>query len=337
MDRPVDRALLAMREPSPIGASHLKEANGDTQAASFGVSIIIPTKNRANDLARTIETLLTQTVKPLELIVVDQSPSPSFTEEGPLRTVYVHAPELSGAAVARNVAMDRARGDIWLFLDDDVLLEPDFIERILEAYGPGITGVSGVVTNYQAPPLHQRAWERIFELGPFSDERQRVYRDAHRLRNAASVRVRQFGAGLMSFRASAIRNHRFDENLTGASPGEDIDFCAGLPSGSVLLITPKARLIHNRSLENRDSTHWIGVVAQVAAYMRERHWKRGVRNNLSYAWLKVGYFALAGFSSLKNRSAAPWKAWREGARRGKRIARGSERSDARDKSSLWAH
>lgn len=319
-----------MKESSP-SASRLKKANGEAPATSLSVSVIIPTKNRADDLARTIETLLTQTIKPLELILVDQSPSPSFAQEIPIPTVYVHAPELSGAAVARNVAMDRARGDIWLFLDDDVLLEPDFIARILEAYEAGVTGVSGIVTNYYAPPLHQRAWERIFELGPFSDERQRVYRDAHRLRNAAPVRVRQFGAGLMSFRASAIRNHRFDENLTGASPGEDIDFCAGLPRGTVLLITPKARLIHNRSAESRDPTHWIGVIAQVGAYMRQRHWKRGVWNNLSYAWLNVGHFAIAGFSSLKNRSAAPWKAWREGVRRGKRIACGSERSDARDK------
>ena len=126
----------------------------------------------------------------------------------------------------------------------------------------------------------------------------------------------------MSFRASAIRNHRFGANLTGACPGEDIDFCAGLPKESVLLIAPRARLIHNRSPECRDPTHWISVVAQVASYMRERHWKAGFWNDLCYAWLNGGYALAAAFSSLKNGSAAPWKAWREGIRRGKQIARG---------------
>jgi glucosyl-dolichyl phosphate glucuronosyltransferase len=289
---------------------------------SLTISVIIPTKNRSADLARTIETLLQQTIQPLELIIVDQSPSPSFTKQISIHTEYINDPALSGASVARNVAMEHAHGDIWLFLDDDVLLDPDFIEKILEAYDENVTGVSGIITNYSTPALKQRLWEVIFQLGPFSDERQRVYRDADRLLDAGPIRVRQFGAGLMSFRASKIRNHRFDTNLIGASPGEDIDFCAGLSKESVLLIAPRARLIHNRSPESRDSTHWISVDAQVASYMRERHWKLGLWNNLCYAWLSAGYGIATLFSSLKKRSSAPWKAWREGVSRGRAIARG---------------
>ena len=89
-------------------------------------------------------------------------------------------------------------------------------------------------------------------MGPFRDERQRVYRDAGRLLDARPIRVRQLGGGLMSFRASKIRNQLFDTNLTGACPGEDIEFCAGLPREWVLRIAPKARLIHNRSPESQD-------------------------------------------------------------------------------------
>lgn len=285
------------------------------------VSVIIPTKNRADDLARTIDTLLQQTVKPLELILTDQSMEPTFTRPIAIPVLCIHDPTLSGASVARNVAMDRARGDVWLFLDDDVLLEPDFIEEILKAYDSKVAGVSGIITNYSTPALKQRLWEAVFQRGPFHDERQTIYRNVGRLRDLEPIRVRQFGGGLMSFRASAIGEHRFDANLTGASPGEDIDFCAGLPRGTVLLIAPKARLIHNRSPQSRDATHWMTVLAQVTSYMRERHWKRGVWNNLCYAWLNVGYAALAAFSSPR-RGSASWKAWREGIRRGKRIARG---------------
>lgn len=286
------------------------------------VSVVIPTKNRAADLARTIETLLQQTVQPLELIIVDQSPAPTFARKVAIPVVCIHDPTLSGASVARNVAMDRARGDIWLFLDDDVLLEPHFIEEILKAYDDDVTGVSGIITNYSVPQLKQRLWESLFELGPFRDERQSIYRKAASLQGSRPMRVRQFGAGLMSFRASAIRDLRFDDNLTGASPGEDIDFCASLPKQSILMITPRARLIHNRSPESRDPTHWVSVVAQVASYMRERHWKRGIWNNLCYDWLNMGYALLTAYSSFKQRSASPWRAWREGIRRGKKIAMG---------------
>ena len=286
------------------------------------VSVIIPTKNRAADLAKTIETLLQQTIQPMELVLVDQSPAPTFTRQIPIPAVCIHDTTLSGASVARNVAMHRARGDVWLFLDDDVLLEPNFIEEILKAYDSSVIGVSGIITNYSIPPLKQRLWEALFQLGPFRDERQIIYRRAGALRAKKPIRVRQFGGGLMSFRASAIRNHRFDPNLTGASPGEDIDFCAGLPKESVLLIAPRARLIHNRTSVSRDPTHWVTVAAQVASYMRERHWKRGLWNNLCFAWLKTGYAILAAYSSLRNLSSAPWRAWREGIRRGKQIAMG---------------
>jgi glycosyltransferase involved in cell wall biosynthesis len=289
---------------------------------SLTVSVIIPTKNRSADLARTIETLLQQTIQPLELIIVDQSTEPTFTRKIKISTVCIHDPALSGLTAARNTSMRIARGNIWLFLDDDVLLEPDFIEKILEAYDANVTGVSGIITNYSTPTLKQRLWEIIFLVGPFRDERQRVYRDAGRLLDARPIRVRQLGGGLMSFRASAIRNQLFDPNLTGACPGEDIDFCAGLSKECVLRIAPKARLIHNRSAESRDSTHWISVDAQVASYMRERHWKLGLWNNLCYFWLSVGYGTVAAFSSLKNASVEPWNAWREGVHRGRQIACG---------------
>lgn len=320
VDWPTDSSLPTMTRFPSNKARGPQHAHSDSVGTGPTVSVIIPTKNRKADLARTVETLLEQTVQPIELIIVDQSLEPTFSQQISIPVTRIHDSTLSGASVARNAAMDRARGDIWLFLDDDVLLEPNFIEEVLKAYTANVTGVSGIITNYSTPPLKQRLWECIFHIGPFRDDRQSVYRDAGEVCNEKPIRVRQFGGGLMSFRASAICSHRFDPNLTGASPGEDIDFCAGLPKGSTLLIAPKARLIHKRSPESRDSTHWIEVDSQVAAYMRERHWKQGMWNNLCYGWLNVGYVLGTISSSLKERSMAPWKAWRAGIRKGKQIA-----------------
>jgi len=213
--------------------------------------------------------------------------------------------------------MELAQGEIWLFLDDDVFLEPNFIEEILKTYDVRVAGVSGIITNYSTPPLRQRLWERIFQTGPFRDERQAIYRNAGWLRESRPLRVRQFGGGLMSFRASATRGKRFDTNLTGPCPGEDIEFCAGFGKDDVLLITPRARLVHNRSPENRDSVHWLSVHAQVSYYMYERHWRRGIWNRVCYLWLNAGYAILTAYSCLKGRSVAPWRAWREGAQAGR--------------------
>lgn len=296
-------------------------------AKTARVSVIIPTKNRTVDLERTIDTLLTQTVKPFEIILIDQSTMPSFTRRLPIPLQYIHDSSLSGASVARNVGMRGARGDIWLFLDDDVLLEPNFIEELLSAYREDVVGVSGIITNYSMPPLRQRAWEKIFQKGPFHDERQTVYRNVSRYESAKAVPVRFFGAGLMSFRAEAIREHQFDTHLTGPSPGEDVDFCLRLPKGGKLLITLRARLIHNRSPENRNSAHWLSVQCQVSYYLRERHWRDGVWNNICFAWLRIGYAVLASYSFLRTGSKEAWLAWRKGAKAGKALGTATARAD----------
>jgi GT2 family glycosyltransferase len=284
------------------------------------VSAIIPTKNRAQDLEITIESLLRQTRLPDELILVDQSPETSFTKPISIPIHYMHDPGLSGLTAARNAAMKVARGDIWLFMDDDVVLEPTFLEEILAAYRPDVTGISGIITNYKRPPLGHLLWESIFMRGPFLDDRQRVYWNAAQIRDAAPIRVRQFTGALMSFKADAIRESQFDINLTGACPGEDLDFCASLPNGSILLIAPKARLVHKRSPEGRSSVHWLALHAQVSYYMRERHWRHGIRSNVYFFWLNVGYMLAASLSSLKRVSPQPWRAWRDGARKGIALA-----------------
>jgi glucosyl-dolichyl phosphate glucuronosyltransferase len=257
-----------------------------------------------------------------ELIIVDQSQTESLLQTDPLPLKYIYNPEITGASQARNEGMKQAIGDIWLFLDDDVVLEPDFIEKLLATYAPGVTGVSGIITNYSAPPIMQRIWTAIFQLGPFHDRRQAIYHDARRLAGSAPIKVREFGGGLMSFRADEICRLRFDENLRGACFGEDIDFCARLPRNCVLLITPQARLVHKHSPEARNPAHWLDLHAQGANYMRQRHWRLGIWNNLCFAWLNVGYALSAILSSARRMSLEPWRAWKRGAKRGRSLGRG---------------
>lgn len=284
------------------------------------ISVIIPTKNRVNDLRRTLEGLIAQTRRPDEIIVVDQSSVPSLEPASvPITVTYIYDPNISGAAVARNVAMDRATGDIWLFLDDDVILEPEYVQEIMLAYSPAVAGVSGIITNYTVPPISRRIFEKLFVRGAFRDDRQPVYWHADDLRFHGPQRVKQFGCGVMSFRASVIRESRFDPKLTGCSLAEDIDFCARLPRGAVLLIAPKARLFHKRSEVGRAEAHWLDAHAQSSTYMRLRNWNRGLKDDLCFAWLQIGYALMAGVGSFKRGSLEPFRAWRRGTARGRSL------------------
>jgi GT2 family glycosyltransferase len=304
------------------------------------VSVIIPTKNRAADLRTVVRSICAQTFAPHSLLIVDQSPNDdgrrgveselALAEErrgGCWKLNYILDPTIAGASAARNHAMRIADGDIWLFLDDDVVLEPDFVEQLVTVYRnyPGTSGVSGVITNYPRMPLLYRLWSSVFVRGPFRDERQRIYWNADRLRNSAPLLVRHFGAGLMSFRAEVIRNHFFEEKLDrhfrGVSDGEDVAFCEKLGGTTQLRLTPRARLRHNHSPVGRLTDHWLRRHARANLFLYKSYWNRSLLNRLDYAWLWIGYWLVAATASARRFSLEPWRALSAGLREAREVFR----------------
>jgi GT2 family glycosyltransferase len=292
------------------------------------VCVIIPTKNRPQDLQLAARSLFAQTCNPGSVLVIDQSPDDAsrLLIDAELAAAqdrhgrgwdlqYVRDPSISGAATARNRAMAIADGDIWLFLDDDVVLEPDFVDQLIAVYRdhPEVSGVSGVITNQQRMTFWFRAWSALFVRGPFHDERQPIYWNADRLRNSPPISVRRFGGGLMSFRADAIRGRRFDVNLRGVSDGEDVDFCMQLGPAARLVIAPGARLEHWHSPVGRLQDHWLRREARGKFFVYYKNWNHGFFNHLCYGWLWAGYCLVALVSSLRNASLDPWRALRAGA------------------------
>lgn len=293
------------------------------------ICVIIPTKNRPDDLEVAVRSIFGQTIGPASLIVVDQSSDFDSRRRvyaelalaerrrgARWKLQYVYDPEISGAAMARNRAMAIADGDIWLFLDDDVILEADFVEQLLAVYRshPQAAGVSGIITNYPFPSLPYRLWSATFVRGPFRDERQPLYWNADRLRNSPPAPVSRFGGGLMSFRAEAMQGTYFDENLKGVSDGEDVDFCARLPRGSVLLLAPSARLVHKGSPVERLQDHWMRRYARGNFFLYHKHWNETLSNRICYWWLWLGFSAVATTASARRWSLEPWRALLRGAR-----------------------
>jgi glucosyl-dolichyl phosphate glucuronosyltransferase len=285
----------------------------------YTLSAIIPTKNRPTDLVNAVRSILLQTIGPDELVIVDQTPGNEsrtavhelFANTAPPlpRLIYLHEPEISGASMARNRAMECCSANILLFLDDDVILEPEFVEALIETYQkyPSAKGISGVITNYQRSNAWLRSWSWLFARGPFHDERQAIYWHANEMADTDVIAVQKFGAGLMSFRADAIAHVRFDLNPC-AFPAEDIDFCAQLAPGSLLLIAPRARLAHMKTPTARASEHWLQREVRVSRYLYKRHWHRSFKYRLCFWWLQFGYALAAAAASVRRFSLGPWSA-----------------------------
>ncbi|MFM9956980.1 MAG: glycosyltransferase family 2 protein [Phycisphaerales bacterium] len=106
------------------------------------LSVLIPTLNRPGHLTRCLERLRaqTETAGAFEVIVIHDGPDPhgiraaaDFDTRQRFDLHAIQAPRL-GNAHAKNLGLERARGTITVFLNDDVLPEPDFLETHLRAH-----------------------------------------------------------------------------------------------------------------------------------------------------------------------------------------------------------
>lgn len=99
------------------------------------VSVVVPTYNRAEKLGRVLDSLARQIGgHDLEVLVCDDGSSDrtrtvatSYT--GPLAMRYLRQPDFGfRAGQARNMGIAAAIGDIVIFIDDDSLVAPDFVD-----------------------------------------------------------------------------------------------------------------------------------------------------------------------------------------------------------------
>ena len=113
------------------------------------VSVIIPTYNRAHLIGRAIQSVLNQTYKDFEIIVVDDGSTDStekavreFQEQGK-RIKYIRHNKNKGGSAARNTGIKAAKGEYIAFLDDDDEWLRDKIEKQVETMKNLPSGVWG--------------------------------------------------------------------------------------------------------------------------------------------------------------------------------------------------
>ena len=131
----------------------------DTDAARAAeplVSVVIPSYNRQGCLARALNSVLAQTYRPIEIIVVDDGSTDgtidSFGSYACSVPFLFHALGRNmGAAIARNRGIELSKGPYVAFLDSDDLWHPDKIARQMRAlaehgqdYGGCYTGILSV-------------------------------------------------------------------------------------------------------------------------------------------------------------------------------------------------
>jgi len=104
------------------------------------VSIVLPTRNRPEELVQALERVARQTHSELELVLVRDGGSPLDPRalerlgllEFPVQ-IFEHDDPPHGLAASRNRGIDASRADAIALLDDDDLWEPGHVARLAEA------------------------------------------------------------------------------------------------------------------------------------------------------------------------------------------------------------
>ncbi len=100
------------------------------------VSVIVPTYNRASVIGEAIDSILSQSYRPVEIVVIDDGSSDDTASRvrrygHPVKYVYQRN---RGPAAARNCGIQYAAGDFIAFCDSDDVWNPGKLEREMEIF-----------------------------------------------------------------------------------------------------------------------------------------------------------------------------------------------------------
>ena len=101
------------------------------------VSVIVPVYNLEKYIQKCIESLIGQTYRDTEIIVIDDGSSDKSPEilselQDKHPKIKVITQENSGVCAARNKGIAESTGDYILFVDGDDYLNPDYIDRLVD-------------------------------------------------------------------------------------------------------------------------------------------------------------------------------------------------------------
>lgn len=267
------------------------------------VSVVIATYRREKVLCDTITDVLSQEYPAFEVVVVDQSPGHdpetlAFLEAHKTRIAY-HRLERPNLPAARNYALRQIKGDIVIFVDDDIALpHRHFVAAHVAGFSePRIGGVAGRVTTPGGatdPFIHPH------HRDPY------VGWQYTNLSYTLPIEVETARGANMSFRRDLlIQLGGFDEHYIGVANCEDTDMCMRLraqgyrimfePDAHVIHYVGDTRHLHGKSEEAqryyyiyfRNYSHFI--LKNIPWRLRPRYWWGIYRHHvLNRAYLRTG-------------------------------------------------
>lgn len=128
------------------------------------VSVIMPVYNREDVVGESIESLLSQSYKNWELIIIDSGSSDNtlqvcnaYAEKD--NRIKIVARKNSGVSASRNAGLKEAQGEYVFFLDSDDVIHPKLLETLVNAMDKTCAKISGS----SVLSIRQKNWHKLYE------------------------------------------------------------------------------------------------------------------------------------------------------------------------------
>jgi len=269
--------------------------------------------NRAEDLRIGLRSILIQTKPPKEVTIVDDSDNSrtmdmidemhrDFSDKG-ITLVYLRGGKKEEKSIsrARNVGAAQSTGAIILFMDDDVILDQEYLKEILEFFSthPEAVGVQGHITNMVESisgkhRLLSVFYNKIFFL--FHTEKDRC-----RLLPSGHITYPDFLSGVIesewmsgtnsNYRTEVLKKHKWDENLKEWSRFEDVDISNRILKHypNSLYMIPNAKVIHKySSVARRNAKQLVYIMTLYHTYFFLKNVEQKTFNRIAFVWSQFG-------------------------------------------------
>ena len=199
-------------------------------------SVVVCCYNRGDRVSSCLESLVESTYPELELVLVDDGSTDDtagvlerFRAAHTDTPVTIVSTEANlGVSAARNAGVDAACGELVFFTDSDCEVEPDWLERLVKAFGSGeVDAVAGRVLNPTA--------KNLAEMACFG---------------RSGVRGRRLVGGNMGFRREVLLRYRFDEALRYGCDEDELAWRMSV-QGCRFQYVPEACVLHRHPVDLR--------------------------------------------------------------------------------------
>ena len=264
-------------------------------ASALTATVAICTRERPEQLARTLAAVARLADAGHRILVVDNAPNTTRTREVVARfpgVCYVCEP-IPGLNVARNRAMREATTDLVAFTDDDAVPEPEWLDALIANFSdPRVQCATGLTLPIE---LETDAQELFEDVTPFARGfRRRIFDGQHD--NPVEVGRVGAGANMALRREVGDLVGPFDERLDGGTPtrsgGDHEMFVRILAAGYQIAYDHAAVSWHQHRRthqEVRDTLYGygVGVYAMFTGLLFERR-ELGVLR-LAWAWFRSAH------------------------------------------------